>query len=180
MTATAGPAQEPASAPRHDGRPPSRFERLYGAAPWHLLVLLASFALAGYAVSRLFGNPALLRIAIWFVGAALVWDLVLGPAYAAADRALRPLRRAGPRGVGLVNHVRVPALLSSLLLLMWSPVILQRSEGVYRAKAGLRQDDYLERWLVITAVLFALSALALGLRVLRARRRPPVDAGPQG
>lgn len=151
-------------------RRPGRFARAYGAQPWHLLVLLACFALAAYAVSRILDSPSLFSIALWFVGAAVVWDLLVGPAYALADRLLLPLRRVAPRGVSPLNHVRVPALLASLLLLMWAPLVLQRSEGVYRSKTGLTEDPYLDRWLAVTAVLFLVSGLLWGLRVLRAGR----------
>ncbi len=154
--------------------PRSRFGRLYGARPWHLLVLLACFAVTAYAVTRLLGDlPALLRIALWFVGAAVVWDLVLGPLYALADRGLSPLGRVAVRGVGLRNHVRVPALVASLLLVVWAPLIFQRSEGVYRVKAGLVQDPYLERWAGVTVALFALSALWFAVAVLRRRGSAP-------
>ena len=147
----------------------SAFRRRYGAPPWHLLVLLACFAVSGYAVSLLLDElPVLLRIAIWFVGAALVWDLLLGPALALVDRLLRPLLRVGP--VPVLNYVRVPALVSALLLLVWAPLVLQRSEGTYGTKAGLSSDPYLERWLAVTAALFLLSALGYGVAVLRARR----------
>jgi len=124
--------------------------------------MLLAVALSVYAVTRILDDPSVVRIALWFVGAALVWDLVLGPAVALADRLLQPLHR-----VGALNHVRVPLLGSGLLLLVWAPSILQRSEGVVRTKAGLDQDVFLGRWLLITAVLFAVSA---ALYVLRSRR----------
>ena len=146
-------------------RPRSRFVRLYGTHPWHLLILVLCFALSAYAILRIVDDPALLRIAVWFVGAALVWDLLLGPALALGDRLLQPLAR-----VGALNHVRVPALGSLLLLGVWAPVIFQRSEGVFRIKTGLGQDPFLGRWVAITAVLFAASAVLWG--VGRLRRRP--------
>ena len=148
----------------------SRWRRRYGASWLHLAVLGASFALTGYAVSRVLPDTStLLAIAVWFVGAAVVWDLVLGPALALADRGAR---RLSPRtgGVSSLNHVRVPALLSLLLLALFAPQVLQRSAQRYAAKTGLSQDPYLERWLAVTAALFAVSALAYVLRVLRARR----------
>ena len=159
---------------RHESgrRRDTRFTRLYGASPWHLLAMLALGAVTAYVVSRLLDDPALIRIAIWFVGAAVVWDLVLGPLYAVADAAWRPAsRRLRVRGVRPLNYVRVPVLLSSLLLLLYAPLVLQRSEGVYQAKSGLSQDPYLGRWLGITAVLFALSAVAYAVAVVRAGRR---------
>ena len=154
-----------------DGAPGRRGRggRLYGASLWHLAALLGGFAVAAYAVSRLRDDPALLRMAIWFVGAALVWDLVVGPLIALADRGLRPLR-SRPRPVAMINHVRVPALTSALLLLVWAPVIFQRSEQVFRVKAGLGLDPYLGRWIAITVVLFAVSALVYGIRWARVSR----------
>lgn len=159
--------------------PGGPFRRLYGASPWHLVALLGCLALTAYAVSRLRGAPpVLVRIGIWFVGAALVWDLLLGPGLALVDRLLRPVlgRRAGGRqssGVPALNYVRIPGLVSLLLLAVWLPVILQRSEQVFRSKAGLTQDPFLGRWVAITAVLFAGSALLYGVAVLRARRADP-------
>lgn len=164
----------PAVADAETGRR-SAFGRRYGASPWHLLVLLLCFALSGYVVLRLLDEasvPVAVRIGVWFVGAALAWDLVLGPALALADRLLLPLRR-----VGALNHVRVPALASALLLLVWAPVVLQRSEGVFRAKSGLGQDVFLGRWLAITAVLFAVSGLLYAAG--RLRRRPAAKPGPE-
>ena len=77
--------------------------------PLHLLALLgAASPLAAYAASRLLGDPPALRIAVWFVGAAVVWDL---RARAAAARwPTAALRRAarGACAVSPVNYVRVP------------------------------------------------------------------------
>ncbi len=152
-------------------RSSSRFVRLYGKGPFHLVVLLACFALTLYTVLRIIDNPSLTRIAIWFVGAAVVWDLVLGPAFAVVDRLLRPLHRVRARGVSPLNFLRVPGLLSALLFMVWAPVILQRSEGIFLSKAGLTQDPYLDRWVVITLVLFAVSGLLYAVSVARASRR---------
>lgn len=169
-SATPGaPAAAPVDAP---ARRPGRGGRLYGASPWHLVALLAGFAIAAYAVSRIREDPALLKMAIWFVGAAVVWDLVVGPLIALADRALRPLR-SRPRRVSTINHVRVPALTSALLLLVWAPAVFQRSEPVFRVKAGLGLDPFLGRWLAITAVLFVASALVYALRWARRARSEP-------
>lgn len=154
--------------------PGGPLRRLYGASGWHLVAMLGCFALTAYAVSRLLDDlPVLLRIAIWFVGAALVWDLVLGPALALVDRLLGPLQRLR---VPALNYVRVPGLISLLLLAVWLPVILQRSEQVFRTKAGLSQDPFLGRWVALTVALFAGSAIAYGVAVLRVRRRAAVPA----
>ena len=170
--AAAPPATQTTSGARR------RFAGLYGAKPWHLLSLLGCFLVTGYTVTRLFSDQtALVRIAIWFVGAAVVWDAVLGPALAAADAGARPvLRRVRVRGVSPLNHVRFPALLSFLLLVTFTPVIFQRSEFVYRGKSGLTQEPYLERWLLVTLALFTVSALLYAARVLRAPRTPDPGA----
>lgn len=142
--------------------------RWYGAGPPHLVLMAASFALAGYAGVRLLdagGDTTL--VVLWFVGAALVHDLVLLPLYTLADRAL-----AGPPGRRneLVNFVRVPALLSGLLLLLWWPLITRRATR-YEPASGMSPDRFLGNWLLITAVLFVLSALWLAARTARSRRR---------
>lgn len=180
MSAAPGPHAERADDElRHDEqarheqgrRRDSRFTRLYGASPWHLLAMLALGAVTAYTASRLLDDPALWRIALWFVGAAVVWDLLLGPALAGADVVLRRLLgRRRPRGVRAVNYVRIPALLSGLLLLVYAPLVLRRSEPVFAAKAGLSQDPYLGRWLAVTAALFVASGLLYGIALLRARR----------
>jgi hypothetical protein len=151
------------------------FRRLYGDRPRHLAVLLACFLVSGYAASRVIGTPEALRIGAWFVGSAIVFDLVLSPLLALADRgltALRGRRRLGGSVVSPVNYVRVPALLSGLLLLIYAPVIFQRSEPPYFAASGLTQNPYLDRWLAITALIFGAALLAYVVAVLRARRRP--------
>jgi hypothetical protein len=140
--------------------------------PLQLLLLACSFALAGYAGVRLLDGDWF-GVALWFVGAALLHDLVLLPLYATADRALvRGLRAAG-RGAWIL-YVRVPAALSGLLLLVWFPLISGSVSRRYRSATGLPADGFLARWLLITAVLFGASALLLALRLRRAtKRRPP-------
>ncbi|MGS2591562.1 hypothetical protein [Streptomyces hebeiensis] len=150
---------------------PARFRPRYGEGPLHLLLLAASFAVTGYAGLRLL-NGDWFAVALWFVGSALVHDLVLLPLYALADRALRSL--PGVRGREWMNFVRVPAALSGLLLLVWFPLITRRVEH-YERGTGLPADVFLSRWLVVTALLFTGSALWLLARLYRRRRR----AGPK-
>ena len=133
-------------------------KRLYGAGPGHLLALLACFAVTGYAASRLLDDlPVLVRIGVWFLGAALAWDLVLGPLLALVDRVLRT--SLGRGRVPLLNFVRVPALVSGTLLLVFAPLVLRRSTETFERKSGLDGDVYLGRWLLVTGVLFGASAL---------------------
>ncbi|MGQ4362233.1 hypothetical protein [Streptomyces sp. SAS_272] len=69
----------------------------HAAGPFPLLLLACSFALAGYAGVRLLADDWF-AVALWFVGAALLHDLVLLPLYAMADRAaVRSLEAAGHR-----------------------------------------------------------------------------------
>ncbi|MDQ0717210.1 type IV secretory pathway TrbD component [Streptomyces luteogriseus] len=146
--------------------------RFVMGSPLQLLLLSCSFALAVYAGVRLLAGDWL-GVALWVVGAAVLHDLVLLPLYAAADRAV-------VRGLGRVRrrewamYVRVPAALSGLLLLVWFPLISGVVEERYRSATGLPQEVFLTRWLLITAVLFAGSALLLALRLRSAaKRRPP-------
>ncbi|MWA15065.1 hypothetical protein [Streptomyces sp. BA2] len=148
------------------------FRRWYGEGPLQLLVLLASFALTGYAGMRLLDGDWLL-VAVWFVGAALVHDLLFVPAYALADRALRAVagrRGRGERvGGGWINFVRVPAFLSGLLLLVWFPLVAGQVER-YESATGLPAGVFLARWLAVTALLFAGAALCRVVQTRRARR----------
>ncbi|KQX50759.1 MULTISPECIES: hypothetical protein [unclassified Streptomyces] len=137
--------------------------------PLPLLLVLASFALAGYAGLRLLqGDPW--GVTLWFVGAALLHDLVLLPLYAMTDRAVQLLfpPREGADGTTSgarrarfgVNHVRVPAFLSGLVLLVYWPLVFRRV-GHYTAATGLPADVFLGRWLLFTAALFIASAAVL-------------------
>ncbi|MGW1652623.1 hypothetical protein [Streptomyces atratus] len=139
--------------------------RWYGEGPLHLLLLATTFALAGCAGVRLLAGDTF-AVAVWFIGSALLHDLVLLPLYASADLVVR--RSLGPRS-GLVNHIRVPAFLSGLLLLMWFPLITRHAVR-YEPYSGLSPDVFLGNWLLITAVLCAGSALVLVVRTVRSRR----------
>lgn len=144
-----------------------RLRRRYGGGPLHLVLMAASFALAGYAGVRLLEGGDTYLVVLWFVGAALIHDLVLLPLYTLADRTMAG---APGRRRGLVNFVRVPAFLSGLLLLMWWPLITRNTHR-YEPASGMSPDRFLGNWLLITAVLFALPALWLVVRAVRSRRR---------
>lgn len=139
-----------------------------------LLALLASFVVAGYAGVRLLaGNP--IGVGAWFVGSAVVHDLLLFPLYAGLDTALVILLRGRPMlatvaGVRWLNYLRVPAVVSGVLLLVWSPLILGRPTAIQDA-SGLPAPPLLSHWLAVTAVLFAISAVTLTVRVAMTQRR---------
>ncbi|MFF6996167.1 hypothetical protein ACFY93_14650 [Streptomyces sp. NPDC008313] len=157
----------PLAGPRPGARAPRDLRRYVGSPP-QILLLACSFALAAYAGVRLLAGDWF-GVAVWFVGAALLHDLVLLPLYAALDRAVTgALGRAGRRE--RVLYVRVPAALSGLLLLVWFPLISGQVADHYAAATGLTGVDFLARWLLITAVLFGGSAALLMLRSVRARR----------
>ncbi|MER6457247.1 hypothetical protein ABT270_32280 [Streptomyces sp900105245] len=140
-------------------------------SPLQLLLLACSFALAAYAGVRLLAGDWR-GVALWIVGAALLHDLVLLPLYTAADRAVtRGLDAGGQRA--RTPYVRVPAVLSGLLLLVWFPLISGMVSERYRTATGLSPDGFLARWLLITAALFGGSALLLALRVRRAAKHLP-------
>ncbi len=153
----------------------------YGASPLHLLLVLCSFAVALYAGLRLLkGDPV--GVAVWFVGAALLHDLVLLPLYTVTDRALQALLARAGRGReegtlwaagSTVNYLRVPGLVSLLLLVVWYPLVLRRVPG-YQVTTGLPPDTFLGHWLLITGALFAGSALCLLAALLRRRPRRPL------
>jgi hypothetical protein len=147
-----------------------RLAQIYGAHPLHLVSLLLSFAVAGYAALQLFAAD-LIGVAVWFLGAAILHDLVVLPGYLLVDRLVRggpqPAQPSSSRP--WTNHVRMPLALSALLLLVFLPSILRLSDG-FEATTTLSPDGYAWRWLVISAALFALSGLAFLLSLARARR----------
>jgi hypothetical protein len=71
----------------------------------------------------------------------------------------------------VLNHLRVPALASGLTLLVFLPGILEQGAPTYLAATGQTQAPFLGRWLLLTAALFAASAVAYAIRVLANGRR---------
>jgi hypothetical protein len=153
----------------------ARFRAAYGAGPLHLLGVVICLAVVGYALSTalsLTGRPE--RWLIWFGGGIVAHDFLLLPFYSLlglfAVAALAPGARRTRAGIAALNHLRFPALLSGLLLLVWYPLILGPGGRTFTRASGLSKDVYLERWLILTASLFALSAVVLLIRLPRLRR----------
>ncbi|MFJ8253778.1 hypothetical protein [Streptomyces sp. NPDC094466] len=165
----------------------SRLRKVYGTSPLHLVLVLCSFALTGYAGIRLLGGTEPWKVVLWFVGAALVHDLVFLPLYTVTDRAAQILSGGRPRSAvtsstsrptqGRINYVRVPVFLSGVLFLTYFPLILGRVSHRFTLYTTLSTDVYLGRWLLITAVFFALSAFALLFRTGRSRPTQKPGAG---
>jgi hypothetical protein len=137
-----------------------------------LLLLLASLAFAGYVADRVVRVPYAWMIGVFFVGAIVAHDFILYPVYALADRLTRRLAlRPGPRpDVPWINHVRVPAVLSGLLLLMFFPLVFRLGQRTYRSATGLGPSPYVGRWLLVSGILFAGSGLLYLGRRWRASR----------
>ena len=140
----------------------------YGGSPGHLVALAVGGLLSAYAVSQV-KVSVLPAILLWFGGLLVAHDLVLFPAYTALDRLLTRLRLPVTR-IPVTNHVRVPAVLSGLLLVAWFPLVLGLPRA-YEPATGRTTDVFLGRWLAVTAVLFAASAALYAVRVVRDRRR---------
>jgi hypothetical protein len=157
-----------------------RFRYEYGAQPLHLIAVVASLLLCAYALLRVGGIPGGGRVLIWLVAAALLHDLVALPLYSglfrlthgAAERAI-PDRAAM---VAALNHVRVPAALSLLLLVVYAPLIFRIDPSHYEETTGLGVDGYLSRWLLISAALFLVSGIAYAVRLRRGTA--PAPEGP--
>jgi len=155
------------------------WRRLYGESPLHMLAQLAAFAIAVYAFSQILkpASTQTLSLILWFVGGALLHDLVFVPIYLVLDLVARlGLQDHALRRVRAINHVRFPLAMSFVMFLTCFPLILARAPGNYFRAGGQSEPDYLGRWLAITAVLFTASALAYAVRLrLDAKRRAGSD-----
>jgi hypothetical protein len=139
--------------------------------------MLGALALALYAVIEL-GLDGLWdpdhwwqSVAVWFVGAAVVHDLVLFPVYAAIDR-LVTSRRSGsaPSSPTWINHVRVPLLAAALTFFVFLPGIVEQGSDAHLRATGLDQDPYLGRWLLLVSGLATASAVLFVVRRVLHRR----------
>jgi hypothetical protein len=125
--------------------------RRYGASPVHVLAHLALLPLIAWALLTVLDFRAASNVVLWLVGAVILHDLALLPAYSALDRAARAATKTA------VNYVRVPAGLSLLALLVFWGTIAGKGEGAYRRVSGLEYEGYVGRWLLVTGLLFAAS-----------------------
>ena len=156
----------------------ARFRRLYGDSPLHLLALIACLLIAGAAIAGWFDSfpgPTTVKILEWFLAAIVAHDLVLLPLYSLLDRiafgAIGGQRRAAPspeRVPGFV-YLRVPAMLSGLLGLVFFPEILRLGDSTFFVASGFHQRVFLARYLLTCAALFALAGLAYAVSLARGR-----------
>ncbi len=154
----------------------ARFRSAYGDSPLHLLAVLASFAIAGYAFLRIVENPSALGTLVWFAGAAIAHDLIAFPLYSALNLIAHRGDRGARRGLGRAPpgaadqprpHPRLPR---ALALLMFFPLILGLDSANYEKDTGLSGDVFLTRWLGLCAALFLGSAVIYAVRLRRAAR----------
>jgi hypothetical protein len=150
------------------------FRRRYGASPLHLLGHLAAFAIAAYALAEVVDGGAWVNFVVWFGGAAVLHDIVFLPLYSGLDRVAlgwaRRVHPASPRAlrhpaVPVINYVRVPALISGLLLLVYFPLIFGPAASTYLGATGHHLHGYARNWLLVSAVLFLGSAVAYAFRL---------------
>jgi hypothetical protein len=136
---------------------------------------LLAFVIVALALDRIFSGGDVKELVLWYLGLVIAHDLVFVPAYTGLDRLCRAIlaRLPFPRhsAVPAINHVRAPAMISGLLLIIYLPLISGRSGGQYFLLSGHPLTDYLRNWVWITAALFLGSGLIYALRVARARAR---------
>jgi hypothetical protein len=166
------------------------FRRFYGSNPLHLLAHIGVFFIAGWAISQILGAGFAINWIAWFLGAALLHDLVLLPLYSTFDRGLiaavpppgDPIgddpdgatRRPSP-----LNYLRVPAAVSGILLLVYFPLILGYASKNYEHDTGHALAGYTRNWLLICVGLFLFSAIVYVARLIRNRPQAMPDADEQ-
>jgi len=146
--------------------------RLYGAGPGHLIVHVLAFALAAWSIMEISGIGGALTVLVWFIGAVIIHDALVLPMYSTADRGAQGvaavLDRGGSARVRVVNHLRVPFALSAVMLLAFAPLIFGKGDQALERVSGIDPSGYGLRWLVLTVLVFAGSALVYAVRVFRA------------
>ena len=154
----------------------TRFRYEYGASPVHLLVALTSFVVSAWALAQVLdvlSTPN--RFLLWFLGAIVLHDLLFLPLYSllglGAAGALTRGDHPSRLRIAALNHLRIPVMLSGLMLLVWYPLVLSKAAAGFENTTGMSTDVYMERWLLLTAVLLVGSALLLAVRA-RGLREP--------
>jgi hypothetical protein len=136
--------------------------------------MLACFAIAAYALIRIKDQGELAVTVVIFAAALVLHDFIGWPIYTWADRLAQKIsgRRASRRRpeVPWINHLRVPVFISGALLIIAFPLIAQMKHSYYAAVSGVSETAYLTHWLLVTAVLFMLSAVLYIIRLGVARR----------
>jgi hypothetical protein len=137
-------------------------------------------AVAAYALLKVLQESGTKGVLFWFALSAVVWDFIAWPLSAVVDRlAVRAYQRhqgRPPAAVPWINYVRVPTVISVVLLLLFFPLIFRLNNSYYERLTGFNENIYIVNWLVVTGALFAGSTLAYLVRLkLAGRRLPPPD-----
>jgi hypothetical protein len=150
--------------------------RLYGQSPLHLVAHAAAFAVAAYAMFEIVVAGFWQSFAMWFFGAAFLHDLVFLPLYSLLDALARHRHRHLSQPPTVINHLRIPALLSGLTLIVYFPLILGVSDANYVRASGHHEVGYLRNWLALSAAFFLASAFVYAFRLRIDRLKNPVGA----
>jgi hypothetical protein len=127
----------------------------------HLILL----PIAGWALLTVLDFRAADNVVLWLVAAVILHDLILLPAYSGLDRLARFAARDA------INYIRVPGGLSLLMLLVFWSTIRGKGDGAFHYVSGLRYDGYAQRWLLVSAGLFAVSGALYLVRRVGSRPR---------
>lgn len=129
--------------------------------------LAAGTPIMVYGVRGLVGHlpgVQLSSFAVWFVGAAVVHDLLLGPLVGAIGWILL---RTVPRVA--VAPVQIALIASGIVALVSWPFV--RAYGITPGEPSFLSRNYTASVLIVWTLVWALAALAVFRRVLIARRR---------
>jgi hypothetical protein len=98
--------------------------------------------------------------------------------YAVAILSVTRIWRLAPRSesVPWLNYVRFPGAISLLLLLIYLPEITRRPTAQF-ANSGLSNHPYVGHWLLVTGILFAVSAVTYAIRLAQVARSGRARAG---
>jgi hypothetical protein len=153
----------------------SLLRRFRGAQPLRLMATIVSFAIVAAGVAGWFQAGSDPRgILVWVLACAVAFECILFPLAWALDRlaqlgphdpspggVVRPPRRA-------VAFIRIPGMLSLLLLVVFAPLIFRADTRSFMATTGLAPANYLVRWLLATAAMYGVSAVWYALTLRRA------------
>ena len=108
----------------------------YGDGPLHLIAVVISFAIVGYAFIQIAASPSPVSFAIFFAGAIVAHDLIAFPVYSALNLIGGRAASIARLGPATINYVRVPALLAGFAFVVWFPLILALDPDRYEASTA--------------------------------------------
>ncbi|WP_436793069.1 hypothetical protein [Actinospongicola halichondriae] len=137
----------------------------YGVGFWVGLVLGVPVVAYGlWGLVDTFPGDRLVNIATYFVGGAVVHDLIVAPAVCVLGWLLL---RFVPRAA--VGPVQAAAAVSAVVALVAWPLV--RGYGVTAGEPSFLSRDYTASVLVVWGVVWSVAALVVAFRLVSARRR---------